>query len=190
MQLIKLIVLWSFTLLLPFQHPLLYFLSSILQSALSAGIKMSLHHQPGCSLRVGCEWRQSRDSIHDIFQPSVMTEHRSLWPKNQTGPLGIFSVPPINPSGPESRHLFSPSLCSRQSSMLFSFCSTLFNNHHYQYCLHPLLLLLLHLPLTTTTSHLLSLPFTTTSYFQPCRCTRMTFAITITLLFIGVTMHH
>lgn len=96
-------------LFLPFQRPLLLFLSSIVgKVALSAGIKMPLRHQSGCSLRVGCEWRQSSDCIHHIFQPSAMTEHRSLWPENQTGPLGIYSAPLINQSGPESRHVVSP----------------------------------------------------------------------------------
>lgn len=42
------------------------------------------------------------DSIHDMFQQSVMTEHWHMWLKNQTDPPWVFPVLPMSQSGPDA----------------------------------------------------------------------------------------
>lgn len=45
-------------------------------------------NQAALPMPVGCEHRQPRDRIHDICQPSSMTEQRPPWPKKPQRPNG------------------------------------------------------------------------------------------------------
>lgn len=58
----------------------------------AAGVKTSLHHQPGCAARVGGQRGQSRQSTQDVFQPGGgavpdhPTPHHHPHPQDQSQP--------------------------------------------------------------------------------------------------------